>query len=169
MAEMWDVLDENGNKTGRLHERSPMMGAIMNPGDYHLVVHVWIMNSKNEFLISKRAAGIWNSGMWQTTSGCAIVGDDSLSAALREVKEELGIVLSPKDGQMFRQHSKEGLLFDEWLFYQEVDILKIALQPSETCDAMWASGDEIEMMLSEGNFMSGKPPCNPIPPGGRPC
>ena len=50
MIELWDILDENGNITGRLHER----GKPMVEGDYHLVVHVWIMNHKGEFLISKR-------------------------------------------------------------------------------------------------------------------
>ena len=40
MAELWDILDENGNKTGRLHER----GKPMNKGEYHLEVSVWIEN-----------------------------------------------------------------------------------------------------------------------------
>jgi predicted N-acetyltransferase YhbS len=41
--EIWDVLDENGKKTGRFHERSRKMAE----GDYHLVVHVWKHNSKS--------------------------------------------------------------------------------------------------------------------------
>jgi len=44
LAEFWDVLDENGNATGRLHER----GKPMNKGDYHLEVSVWIENDKGE-------------------------------------------------------------------------------------------------------------------------
>ena len=33
MAEMWDVLDEDGNAAGRLQER----GTPMNAGEWHLV------------------------------------------------------------------------------------------------------------------------------------
>ena len=46
MAEMWDVLDKNGNKTGRLQKRG-----WMESGNYHLVVFVWIINEKGYFLI----------------------------------------------------------------------------------------------------------------------
>lgn len=36
MRELWDILDENGNKTGRLRER----GTPMRKGEYHLVIQV---------------------------------------------------------------------------------------------------------------------------------
>ena len=41
MAEFWDIYDKNGNRTDHFHER----GKPMQKGDYHLVVHVWIINS----------------------------------------------------------------------------------------------------------------------------
>ena len=40
MAELWDVLDENGLSTGRVHER----GKPMNKGEYHLEVYVVYQN-----------------------------------------------------------------------------------------------------------------------------
>lgn len=43
--EIWDVLDENGNKTGRYVER----GRKKAPGDYHLVIQVWKHNDKGEW------------------------------------------------------------------------------------------------------------------------
>ena len=45
MIEYWDIYDENRNKTGRIHRR----GDEMQSGDYHLVIHVCIFNSKNEW------------------------------------------------------------------------------------------------------------------------
>jgi len=41
MSELWDVLDIDGNKTGRIHER----GKPMQKGEGHLVVLIWILNS----------------------------------------------------------------------------------------------------------------------------
>ena len=149
MAEFCDIYDINRNKTGRLHERGkPDMG----DGDCLLIVFVWIMNGKGEFLISKRAAKGRFFGMWQTTGGCAIAGDDSLSAALRETKEELGITLDPKNGQLLKQYNEDRNLFDVWFFRQDIDISEVVLQPGETCDAMWASKEKIKQMIDEGVF-----------------
>jgi hypothetical protein len=37
MPELWDIVDEYGNKTGRLHER----GTPMKNGEYHLArIHI---------------------------------------------------------------------------------------------------------------------------------
>lgn len=63
MPEMWDIVDQNGNKTGRLHER----GRPMQKGEYPLSVSVWILNRQGEFLISKRAPAKTAPGMWETT------------------------------------------------------------------------------------------------------
>ena len=48
--EIWDILDENGNKTGRTIIR----GEKLEVDEYHLVVHIWIINSNGEILIQKR-------------------------------------------------------------------------------------------------------------------
>ena len=40
--ELWDVYDENRNCTGRLHRR----GDPLSEGEYHLVVYVWMLNSR---------------------------------------------------------------------------------------------------------------------------
>ena len=42
MAELWDILDKNGNLTGCVHER----GKPMDKGEYHLTVYVLIENGK---------------------------------------------------------------------------------------------------------------------------
>ncbi len=155
MIELWDILDENGNITGRLHER----GKPMVEGDYHLVVHVWIMNNKGEFLISKRTPEIAWPDMWQTTGGAAVSGLDSLQNALKETKEELGIDLESKNAQLFKRikrlHTNDpaGYFTDVWLFRQEAYISAVVLQPEETCDVMWADRNQIDRMIDEGTFI----------------
>ncbi|MCL2004441.1 MAG: phosphotransferase [Oscillospiraceae bacterium] len=156
MAELWDVYDRDRNKTGRLHER----GQPMNAGDYHLVVQIWIMNSAGEFLISKRTPGVtgW-ANMWETTGGSAVAGDDSLTTALKETREEIGVTLDPAAGQLFKQyispHSNDsgGALYDVWLFRQEVDISSVVFHPDETCGAIWATQEKIHEMTGEGVFL----------------
>ena len=153
MAELWDVLDKDGNKTGRVCER----GKPPQNGDYHLVVHVWILNSKGEFLISKRTPNKSFPNMWECTGGSAVTGDDSLTTALKEVREELGVILDAKNGQLFRRFRRTvhgfGDFADVWIFRQDVDISKIVFQPGETCDAMWANEEKIKQMILEGAFI----------------
>ena len=50
-------------------------------------------------------------------------GEDSLGGALREVNEELGIILNPKDGQRISRICREQTrdLYDVWVFYKDVD------------------------------------------------
>ena len=85
--ELWDVYDRDRNMTGRFHER----GRDMRHDDYHLVVQVWIENSKGEWLISKRCPEKPYGGKWETTGGSVVAGENSFEAALREVREELGV------------------------------------------------------------------------------
>ena len=44
--EIWDVLDENGPPTGKTALRGQ---GILKSGEYHLVVHIWIVSEKGEF------------------------------------------------------------------------------------------------------------------------
>lgn len=153
MAELWDILDENGNATGRVHER----GKPMNKGENHLEVCVWIENNNGEYLISQRSPNKTFPNMWECTGGNAVAGDDSLTTALKEAKEELGIILEPQNGRMIQHHLRCGVvecrgLIDVWLFRQNVDISTVILAPDETCGAMLASRDEINRMIDEGTF-----------------
>ena len=154
LAEFWDVLDENGNATGRFHERGKPMGE----GEYNLSVSVWIENDNGEFLISQRTQNKSYPGMWETTGGNAITGDDSLTTALKETYEELGITLLPQNGRIIKHQTRKCVcghcLADVWLFRQNVDISTVTLAPEETCGAMWVSRDELDRMIAEGTFMT---------------
>jgi len=157
MAELWDILDKNGNVTGRVHER----GKPMVEGEYHLEVSVWIQNDNGEYLISQRSPNKTFPNMWECTGGNAVAGDDSLTAALREVKEELGVILEPRNGRIIQHRlpcSSVGCngLIDVWLFLHNADISTVFLAPDETCDAMWASRDEINRMIDDGTFITCK-------------
>ena len=64
---------------------------------YHLVVHVWIRNSKGEYLIAQRSANRTAFPLvWECVDGSVLKGEDSLQGALREVKEEVGVDLLPE-------------------------------------------------------------------------
>jgi isopentenyldiphosphate isomerase len=150
--ELWEILDINGNPTGRLHQR----GKPMNPGDYHLTVSVWIVNDKGEYLISQRTPNKSHPGKWECTGGNAVAGHDSLTTALKEANEELSITLQPQNGQIIHHKIRKcpcnHCLADIWLFRQNIDISTVTLAPDETNNVMWATPGEINRMVKEGAF-----------------
>jgi 8-oxo-dGTP pyrophosphatase MutT (NUDIX family) len=158
LSELWDILDINGDKTGRVIER----GQPMYDGEYHLAVHVWIHNRKGDWLISKRSPDKKTSpSMWETCGGAAFAGDDSLTTALREAKEELGLTLAPDKGRLLKtialenKHPPGGsCIVDVWIFSHDCPIGDVILQPGETCDARWESADAIRAMIASGDFAS---------------
>ena len=147
-GEMWDVYDSERRPTGRLHRR----GDILAEGDYHIVVHVWMRNSKGEFLITKRSPNKGFPNMWETTGGSALAGDDSLTAALREVKEETGLSLDPARGRMIYTYRGSDYFVDVWLFEQDFDLDDVVLLEGETCDRMYAPEDVLGRLIREGLF-----------------
>lgn len=152
LDELWDVYDKNRNLTGRLHR----WGDAMKPGQYHLVVHVWIMNSKGQFLLTKRSSNKGFPNIWESTCGSALAGDDSLAAALREVKEETGLTLDPNKGQRVFTMHRDDYFRDVWLFRQDFSLEDVVLQSGETTDKMYADGDTIRDMMLHKRFV----PCD---------
>lgn len=147
--ELWDIYDAAGSRTGRLQRR----GAPLAPGDCHLCVHVWIQDTAGRFLLTRRAPEKSGAGLWECTGGSVLAGEDSLSAALREVKEETGLALDPGRGELLFRFSGEHYHCDVWRFRQEVRLAEVALQPGETCDAQLADAAAIRALSAAGRFL----------------
>lgn len=147
--ELWDVYDKNRNLTGRLQRR----GDALESGDYHLVVYVSVMDHEGNFLLTKRSPNKGFPNMWETTGGSALAGDDSLTAALREVKEETGLTLRPENGRLFMTTQGENFFGDYWLFLQDFDLDDVILQEGETCDKMRADETTIRELHKTGQFV----------------
>ena len=152
-AEIWDIYDVKRNKTGKTVER----GKPMAQNEYHLVVNVWIKNSKGEWLIAKRTPNKHYGNLWEACGGSAVAGEDSISSALREAKEELGVELRAENGKLFtsaiRQYRTFPDFLDVWVFNCDFDIKNVILQEGETCDAKWATSEEILRMEQNGEFI----------------
>ena len=88
--------------------------------------------------------------MWETTGGSALAGDDSLTAALREVLEETGLSLCPDKGSCIFQFKYVDNFTDIWLFRQDFDLADVRLLEGETCDVMYASKKTIRKLDADG-------------------
>ena len=91
MDELIDVLNENGLLTGEVLPRSE----VHKRGLWHRAIVVAIVNEKNEILLQQRSEKKEkNAGMWDiSVAGHISAGQDSLSAAAREINEEVSVLL----------------------------------------------------------------------------
>lgn len=134
-----DIVTENGEPTGRSETRE----VIHRKGFWHRTVHVWVINSRREVLLQKRAAAkLTHPDLWDmAVAGHISTGETSLDAACKEVKEELGISLSPSDFTFLFTHKDEGIhhggtyidreLHDIYLVVKDIPIEDIVIEPSE--------------------------------------
>jgi len=150
--ELWDIYDKDRQKTGLSQERNNPM----KEGNYHLVVHVWIINEKGEFLIQKRQP--WKKGwpnMWDcSAAGCAIMGETTKDAVVRETKEELGIDLDINKAEILFSVKFSSGFDDIWFVKQNIDIEQLELQYEEVADAKWSTYKEIKKMIQKGEFIN---------------
>lgn len=148
--EIWDILNEKGCLTGKTAIRG--IGAL-KPGEYHLVVHIWVVSDDGKILIQQRSqAKKLMPGEWAATGGAAISGEDSFKAASRELFEELGIASTPETlNKIFRIKRRNSLL-DVWTINCNTPVSKLTLQESEVASAKWVTLPELKAMIRKGEF-----------------
>ena len=154
--ELWDLYDANRRLTGESHIRGQE-----NPdGRYHIAVHVWLCNREGRFLISQRAAcRPFFPLYWETCGGSVTKGEDSLTGAVREAIEEVGVTLDAAQGRLLqsrcREHYKDFL--DIWLFpCDDGPHLDRAETPDEVADCRWMTPEEISDLCDTGMFVHSK-------------
>lgn len=160
--EYLDVLDEKGNITGQKKLRSE----IHRDGDFHRIVHIWIINSKRQILMQKRSPqketypNIWA----MSCEGHVQAGQTPIEGALRELEEELGLKLSKRDLIPFITYKRKAVLhngeylanhfFNSYLVNLDLDINNIVIQVEEVSEVKWMNFKEIKkcIEIKDPNF-----------------
>lgn len=143
-------------RTGRIVDRedkSQLKG-------YYQVVQVIIFNAAGEILLQQRQTDTdkkdyW-AGLWDLSAcGCSLAGESSRMAAIREVKEELGIDLSQelKDAFPDLTTSFHQGFTDIFIVNKDVDLLDVHVQKEEVKAVRYGSREEILQLMEYGLFV----------------
>ena len=155
--EYFDILNEDGSKTGEIKERS----LVHKDGDLHGTAHIWILRSNNkgtfDLLLQKRSENKDSfPGCYDISSAGHIAsGDDFKESAIRELGEELGINASDDElkfigyhegkiesmfyGEVFKNHELSAV----YLFMRNVEINNMVLQKEEVESVKWFEINEL--------------------------
>ena len=137
MEELFDVLNEKGEYTGKVETREKCH----EQGLWHRAIYGFIFNQQGEVLLQKRSQTkkLW-PGLWDITAGGHVLeGEFGEQALIREVKEELGIEIKENEikylvgsissnvkGNIINNHFNEC-----YIITKQVEINQIKLQKEE--------------------------------------
>lgn len=153
-----DIIDkETGEITG-INKPKP---EVHKNGDWHRTVHVWIINSKNEIMLQHRSQKMENyPDCWDIScAGHISSGEDATTAALREIKEEIGLNLPIERLKMIGETIHQVVLNNDTYFDNEysnvyvvkadLDIAELKMQESEVKNLKWIPMIEFKQWVQE--------------------
>ncbi len=163
--EIFDVVDDNGNPTGKTIDRK----TAHREGIPHRTAHVWIARRRGgriELLLQKRCADKDSfPGCYDISSAGHIpAGADYIPSALRELKEELGIGAEPEEllecglkKRIIRtQFHGEPFIDDQiskvFLLWKDLEVTDIVLQKEEIDSVMWMEFEECKKAVGENSI-----------------
>lgn len=172
ILEYIDVLNENGVKTGEILTRKE----VHVNGLWHRAIVVAILNENNELLLQQRSANKdKNANLWDiSVAGHVSAGQDSMSAAIREIYEEVQIevkedisitdfryMFSYRTSQKFAEDFIENQFYDFFILRTKgIGIERIHMQESEVQNVKFVSLVELEQILKSNKIVKREPVYN---------
>ena len=144
--EYWDLYDFDKQPLGRTHRR----GEPLPEGTCHLGADIWIVNSRGEILLTLRAPEKHDlPNEWENTCGSVLAGETALEGALRELREETGIVAAPEELMLLNERRVGNCFHHSYLLRRDVPVEALTLQPGETVAARWVTLPELEALVAQ--------------------
>ena len=137
------VYDKDRNLTGQIHRR----GQPWQPGEYGLVVCVWVYDSMGRLLMTRRAPEKSFPGTWENSGGAAKAGETSIQAIRRELFEETGIRADEEEFFLLDTGRDRNTHYDFYCIKKNIPLKRIVLLPGETDGVRWATFDQVHAMI----------------------
>lgn len=155
--ELWDIYDENKQKTGRTMERNRWE---MQPDEFHLTVLGAVQRPDGGYLITRRNADKeWAPGCWEIPGGGVCAGEASAEAVAREIAEETGLDVSRAEGGLVftykrvNPEEKNNYFVDVYKFTLDFDLADVKIQARESDGFKIASAEEIKALAEKNLFL----------------
>lgn len=145
-----DIYDKNRKPTGRIHLR----GTSWKRGEYGLVVCVWVYDGKGNLLMTRRAPQKSFPGTWENSGGCALAGESSLDAIVRELREETGIAAPAEAFELLDTAMDRCMHYDHYCLRWDGPLEDVVLQPEETDMVKWVSFGQVHEMIEDKQICS---------------
>ncbi len=145
MSEWLDIVNDRDEVIGKAPRDQ-----IHREKHLHRSSHIALFNTRGEIFVQLRSMNKDNgAGLWDTSAaGHVDSGETYLACAVRELAEELGIVVSPdalrRAGQL-DPNERNGFEFTE--IYTVISDQSLVLQAEEIDDGRWLSAEALDDWL----------------------
>jgi len=145
MDEWLDIVDESDTVIGRAPR-----DRIHAEGHYHRSSHIMLFNSRDQVFVQLRSmnkdngAGLWDS----SAAGHVDSGESYLDCAVRELNEELGIVVAPVALNLvgkLEPQERNGFEFSN--IFTLCSEQRLVLQAEEIDDGRWLTPEELNKWI----------------------
>ena len=150
--ELIEIVDENGNFTGKIMDKEEAHDKNL----LHNEVGIFIINDDGKVLLQKRSANKrFSPNKWGLCAGHVEANESLENAALREIKEEVGLDITSKE--LIPYGEREITISDSnshitYFYYIRCNKKEneFAIQTEELSEVKWFNIDEIITMIKEG-------------------
>lgn len=141
MVELWDAYDKSFTKIKGV---SLVRGKEIPKGMYHIVSEIIVKHSDGTYLMMLRDLKKHKGGMWELSAGgSALQGETPMECAIRELKEETGLVATNLIEVKRNINEIHQSLIVEYVFVTDCNKDSIVLQVGETIDYKWVDKETL--------------------------
>jgi len=146
--ELLDVVDIDDRVIGVKTRRE-----IHAQGLMHRAVHILVFNARGELFLQKRSMSKdENPGQWDSSAaGHVDSGETYLECAIRELEEELGIVLDSPLEYLFHINPDHLNGMEHSPIYRCVYDGDLRLQADEIDEGKWLSAEAMDQLIAESD------------------
>jgi len=144
--EIFDVVNENDEVIGQQTRKE-----VHRQGLRHRAVHVLVFNQRGQLFLQKRsllkdtAAGKWDS----SSSGHLDTGEDYDQCAIRELREEIGLIITAAPEKLFKINARPETGCEFCWVYRCHSEGPFVLHPEEIETGNWFTPDAISRWMND--------------------
>ena len=144
--ELWDAYDRNFKKIEGITLIRGEESSIPK-GIYHMVVFILVRHVDGQYLLMRRSPCKTYPLYWEATAGGSVLqGESAIEGALRELREETGIIADTLEEKERFVKDETHSAYYAFVCITSCDKESVILQEGETCDYKWADKEEILAM-----------------------
>lgn len=146
-VELWDAYNRDGNPAGR----DLIRGEPIPDGLCHIVCEILVRHTDGSYLLMQRDFNKEGyAGMFEASAGGSVLkGETAYDGAIRELKEETGII-ADKLTRIYCVYNGRHAILHGFLCVTDCDKSSVSLQEGETISYKWLDKEKfIEFINSE--------------------